>query len=190
MPELHYDDQSWRALARKLPAIAPTYFVSGNHEWWKGNFEEVEAELMKFGIQVLRNKTISLVANGRAINITGVDDPEAWKGDNKIYLNTINRLSQELPKQALSLLLVHRPEHFNDYDKTAFQMIFAGHAHGGKFRLPFIGGLLSPNQGALPKFTSGLYEGKNVKMIVSRGLGNSVFPLRLFNYPEIIVVDF
>ena len=86
MPELHYDDQSWRALARKLPAIAPTYFVSGNHEWWKGNFEEVEAELMKFGIQVLRNKTISLVANGRAINITGVDDPEAWKGDNKIYL--------------------------------------------------------------------------------------------------------
>ena len=68
-------------------------------------------------------------------------------------------------------------------------MVFTGHAHGGQIRLPYIGGLLSPQQGILPKYTTGIYESNNTKMVVSRGLGNSQFPLRVFNNPEIVVVD-
>ncbi|MNP80788.1 phosphodiesterase YaeI [compost metagenome] len=67
-------------------------------------------------------------------------------------------------------------------------MVFSGHAHGGQFRIPFVGGLLAPNQGFFPKYTSGIYKEDNTSMIVSRGLGNSIFPFRINNSPELVVV--
>jgi len=87
------------------------------------------------------------------------------------------------------ILLTHRPEYINMYSKYNVDLVLCGHAHGGQVRLPFIGGLVSPNQGFLPKYTSGEYILKDTKMIVSRGLGNSIIPQRLFNRPEIILIS-
>ena len=185
----HYDEKSWQLLGNSLPKIAPTYFVSGNHEWWRGNFEEIDQALTKFGVVVLKNRTIEIPIKNRVICLTGINDPESWGRDLGAYFKMVEVLGCALPKGKVAVLLAHRPEHFKVYDKTKFDLVLAGHAHGGQWRLPFVGGILSPNQGYFPKYTQGLYRGKQIKMIVSRGLGNSVFPLRLFNYPELVVVD-
>jgi protein arginine kinase len=87
-----------------------------------------------------------------------------------------------------TILLSHRPEYFDIYVKHGFDLVLSGHAHGGQFRLPFAGGVIAPGQGFFPDYDSGLYEKENTKMIVSRGLGNSIIPLRLFNRPEIISI--
>jgi len=67
-------------------------------------------------------------------------------------------------------------------------LVFAGHAHGGQFRFPFLGGLFAPNQGLFPKYTSGVYTEADTSMVVSRGLSNSIIPVRVFNRPELVVV--
>ena len=87
-----------------------------------------------------------------------------------------------------TLVLSHRPETFQAYVENKLDVVFAGHAHGGQFRIPGVGGLVAPGQGLFPTFTSGLYEDNGTNMIVSRGLGNSIIPIRIFNTPEIIVV--
>ena len=85
-------------------------------------------------------------------------------------------------------MLSHRPETFQAYVENKLDVVFAGHAHGGQFRIPGVGGLVAPGQGLFPTFTSGIYEDNGTNMIVSRGLGNSIIPIRIFNTPEIIVV--
>ena len=87
-----------------------------------------------------------------------------------------------------NILLSHRPELFDLYADRNIDLIFSGHAHGGQFRIPFIGGLVAPDQGLFPKYTSGVYKQNQSTMIVSRGLGNSIIPIRIFNRPEIVVV--
>jgi predicted MPP superfamily phosphohydrolase len=77
---------------------------------------------------------------------------------------------------------------FGAYLKNDIDLILSGHAHGGQVRLPFIGGLVAPNQGLFPKYSQGLYERKNTKMVVSRGLGNSIIPLRVNNRPELVII--
>ena len=79
-------------------------------------------------------------------------------------------------------------EYFNIYSKDNIDLVFSGHAHGGQVRLPFIGGLYAPGQGLFPKYTRGIYKQNNTSMVVSRGLGNSIFPIRVFNRPELVVV--
>ena len=92
-------------------------------------------------------------------------------------------------KNGYTILLSHRPELFETYVDCDVDLILSGHAHGGQFRLPFIGGLIAPNQGLFPKYDAGLYTDKNTNMIVSRGLGNSIIPLRFNNCPEIVLVE-
>ena len=67
-------------------------------------------------------------------------------------------------------------------------LVLSGHAHGGQVRLPGIGGLFAPGQGILPRLTSGVHARGETRLVVSRGLGNSSFPLRVFNPPEIVTV--
>ena len=88
------------------------------------------------------------------------------------------------------ILLSHRPELLDLYSAQAVDVVFSGHAHGGQFRLPFIGGLGAPNQGFFPKLTSGRHDKDETTLYISRGLGNSIIPIRLFNRPELIVVTF
>lgn len=88
-----------------------------------------------------------------------------------------------------SILLAHEPQFIEEYSSAGYDYIFSGHAHGGQIRLPILGGLFSPGQGILPRYTSGVHNAGNGKMIISRGLGNSSFPIRVFNRPEIILAE-
>lgn len=87
------------------------------------------------------------------------------------------------------MLIAHKPEYLEDYQNIGFDLGFAGHAHGGQIRIPFINqGIIAPGQGLFPKYTEGINTIDGFSLIISRGLGNSGFPLRLFNRPEVIVV--
>ena len=103
-----------------------------------------------------------------------------------VIRDSIDSLS--LDNGSYTLLLAHRPEFFEIYKEFNIDLVFSGHAHGGQIRLPFIGGILAPGQGLFPKYDGGLYTESNTNMIVSRGLGNSIFPIRINNPPEIVSV--
>jgi predicted MPP superfamily phosphohydrolase len=187
---------------RELPAlmlideiigIAPIYYVTGNHEFWSGRFSSLEKKLQERGVRILRGTKDTFERNGSKIEIMGVDDPAVgnshqYNDDGGILSDDLQKVLKETEQQDFKLLLSHRPEQVSIYAKHNIDISFAGHAHGGQIRLPGVGGLIAPDQGLFPKYTSGKYnEGKSV-MIVSRGLGNSIIPQRLFNRPEIIVV--
>lgn len=178
-------------LMEELTTIAPVYYVSGNHEWWSGRFSSLEQSLSELGVQVLRNAHDTIEIGNDKINIAGIDDP-AHDSDGRteveIVEQDIGKLKEGLEERIFTILLTHRPELLTLYAESGFDMVFAGHAHGGQARLPFIGGLVAPNQGFLPNYTAGKHELGHTVMIVSRGLGNSFIPVRLFNRPEIVAV--
>ena len=173
-------------LIRGLKEKTPVYFVPGNHEKWSGSYPVLKAKLRLAGAIILENEVVLLEnQEGRKIFLAGVDDPdfsnlEKWQEN----LNTLSTKTENY----FTVLLSHRPERFEDYVAGAFNLVLAGHAHGGQWRLPLIGGLVAPNQGLLPKYDAGLYQKVTSVMLVSRGLGNSLMPLRLFNLPEIISI--
>jgi predicted MPP superfamily phosphohydrolase len=141
----------------------------------------------------LDDKITSIEVGGSFIDLIGMTDPSFTQSDYLEY-NTTQLLNQKLKRltkdksETFKILLSHRPELFDIYKDNKMNLAFCGHAHGGQIRLPFIGGLVAPNQGFFPKYTSGTYSKEDTTMIVSRGLGNSLFPFRIFNRPEIIVV--
>lgn len=169
---------------REAVKIAPVYYAVGNHE---GRIPEIyepfEEELRELGVQVLRNETVVLERDGQQLYIAGIDDPEFFPSQEE-FLACLNALCDD---EGYTLLLSHRPELFADYCDAGVELVFSGHAHGGQFRLPWVGGLYAPHQGALPEYDAGLFSQDSTNLIVSRGLGNSIFPFRLFNRPEIVV---
>lgn len=102
---------------------------------------------------------------------------------------SIDEALYNMNPDAFKVLLSHRPEVFETYVEKDIDLVLTGHAHGGQIRLPFIGGLFAPTQGFMPTYTAGIYEQQDTEMIVNRGLGNSLFPYRIFNLPEIYVVE-
>lgn len=189
----HHDEQPVLTLVDGITSLAPIYYVTGNHEFWSGGFGELENNLKEHGVKVLRNAADIFEKNGERIEIIGVDDPVSKT--NREYLNGDKIVSGELQKalhdssqQDFKILLAHRPELISTYASYNVDLIFSGHAHGGQVRFPFIGGLIAPDQGWFPKYTSGRYDEGNSAMVVSRGLGNSIVPQRLFNRPEVVVL--
>lgn len=173
--------------------IAPVYYVSGNHEAWSGHYETIENSLIEAGVIVLDNSEIDVIKGVDTIKIMGVSDPDFltsnyFEGtDASLLEKTLNEWSFD-ENGSFRILLSHRPELFDVYQGANIDLVFSGHAHGGQIRLPFVGGLVAPDQGFLPKYTSGSYTEGSTTMYVSRGLGNSIVPQRLFNRPEIVVV--
>ena len=179
------------AFARKAMKIAPVYFVSGNHEARVSEYEGLKMGLAEAGVIVLENQIVEITREGDSITLMGIDDPSFQEsylfGDAEgVARQAIDDLQNE--SDGYTILLSHRPELFELYVETGMDLVFSGHAHGGQFRLPFIGGLVAPNQGFFPKYDAGLFSEENTNMIVSRGVGNSIVPLRFNNRPEIIVV--
>ena len=178
--------------AQQAVKIAPCYYVSGNHEARISEYSMLKEELIKTGVTVLEDSSLEIEHSDNKIIIAGVDDP-SFKTD-YLFGDSATVMQNKLEKiitnnDTYTVLLSHRPELFDVYADCGVDLALSGHAHGGQFRLPFIGGLLAPNQGLFPKYDSGQYTYKNTNMIVSRGIGNSLFPLRLFNRPEVILTE-
>lgn len=168
--------------------IAPIYFVSGNHEILSGKYHLLKTKLSDEGVIILDNDSVILKSGQSTLKLAGIIDPGKIEGSGKVKKVRESLASIEGESADFSILLAHRPDLLKVYAKYDYDLIFSGHAHGGQFRFPFIGGLLAPDQGFFPKYDSGLYRLGKTTMIVSRGLGNSLFPFRLFNGPELIVV--
>ncbi|MGI6607774.1 MAG: metallophosphoesterase [Erysipelotrichaceae bacterium] len=173
-------------LIERIIRIAPVFFVTGNHESRKALYPKFKARLIELGVTVLDNRNVQI----EEINLVGIDDPEFKARQSEIMRRkNVEEQLKEIELKKFNVLLAHRPQYADVYSKYDFDLVLTGHAHGGQIRLPFIGGLFSPQQGILPKYTSGKHKIKNTEMIISRGIGNSKFPLRVFNNPEIVVVD-
>lgn len=163
---------------KEAAKIAPCYYITGNHEMWldKSETDTLYSGMNSAGVTILDSTTITL-ENG--IYLTGL-------GDDHLYDGTLAKLSESVPDDALHIVLAHEPQYLEEeYTLSSPDLIITGHAHGGQVRLPFIGGIVAPDQGFFPKYTAGEYKSGDTTMYVSRGLGNSVIPLRLFNTPEI-----
>jgi predicted MPP superfamily phosphohydrolase len=176
-------------LMKELVKISPVYYVTGNHEWRYGNVDYLQNELETLGVKVLRNHKDLIKINNQSIEIIGIEDPLSSYGQDT-EANIVESYLMPLIKEDknFKLLLSHRPEKFNIYNSLNIDLVLTGHAHGGQIRLPIVGGLFAPMQGIFPKYTKGLYREKDSYMIVNRGLGNSLFPQRIFNRPEIVVI--
>lgn len=186
-----YDLHTAMMLINGAIEMAPIYYVSGNHEAWSGEYENIKDELSSSGVQILDDKKVELIKDGEKIQILGLSDP-AFLRDGYMDGTNSSKLEESLMKMSddsiFQILLSHRPELFHIYANEKIELIFSGHGHGGQFRIPFLGGLVAPNQGLFPKYTSGVHHEKESSLVVSRGLGNSIIPIRIFNRPEIIVI--
>lgn len=179
-------------LVQQLVAIAPCYYVTGNHEAWIGEkYDDLEQRLLNAGVNVLHDESLQITKNSEIIQLAGLDDPDFTDRDHSIQESMIKtKLSGlKLNKEMFSVLLSHRPEVFPAYVSENIDLVLSGHAHGGQFRLPFVGGLVAPNQGLFPKYDAGLFKENGTTMIVSRGIGNSIIPIRFNNRPEIVIVE-
>ncbi|MER1958746.1 MAG: metallophosphoesterase [Solibacillus sp.] len=179
-----YDlDNSLQAVAQFVD-IADVYYVLGNHEVALNLTDEIYAALMDLGVHVLPNESVTIERNGERIVALGIEDPLMGQNVDE----SIEAARNNVGTDSFTMLLSHRPEQFETYIEKEVDLVFTGHAHGGQIRLPFIGGLVAPTQGIFPTYTAGVFEEKETTMIISRGLGNSLFPFRIFNLPEIITV--
>ena len=174
-------------LAGGLAAIAPTYYVTGNHEWARGGVPELKNTLADCGVTVLSNQFVPLERQGDVILLAGIDDPNGY-ADQK----TPEELDAEVYAaygDPFWILLAHRNSRFaTQYSLLGADLVCSGHAHGGIIRLPFTDGLLSHDMALFPSHTAGLYEANGACLFVTRGLGNSGPSFRVFNRPEIAVL--
>ena len=172
--------------------IAPCYYVSGNHESRIDEYDILKEKMIKAGVEVLENQTSVITRSNSNIKIIGINDPsfnsDYLMGDEKsVIVSQLKIVAQN--EEDLTVLLSHRPEFFELYASYKFDLVLSGHAHGGQFVLPFLGGLFAPGQGFFPKYDAGLFEKNGTNMIVSRGIGNSIIPLRVNNRPEVILIE-
>lgn len=179
---------------RKASEIAPCYYVAGNHEARvPEDFQILLAGFEEAGVTVLRNETALVTKGEDSITLLGIDDPDfavmSYSYDQSVIADSALKSIAPANESEFTLLLSHRPELFEVYKANNIDLTLSGHAHGGQFRLPFVGGLYAPHQWLFPEYDSGLYTEDGKNLIVSRGIGNSLFPLRLFNPPEIIVAE-
>ncbi|MBQ2790109.1 MAG: metallophosphoesterase [Thermoguttaceae bacterium] len=175
--------------------IAPVYYVSGNHE----AIAPTQTEYLPFvkaleeaGAFALDGEKVELKRDAASIVIAGVADPLLeLKADRRLTSEQVvaEKLRRALPDERFCLLISHRPELAELYAKHGVDLALTGHAHGGQIRLPFVGGLVAPNQGILPRYDAGAYRIGESTTIVSRGLGPSIFPTRLFNRPHLVVCE-
>ena len=172
-----------------LSAIAPTYYVTGNHEWGHGTkvVEEIKRTLQESGVTVLSNEFVPLLRNGDSIILAGIDDPNGYADQETPY-----ELAQEVYAACgdpFWILLAHRNNRFaRQYSLLGADLVCSGHAHGGIVRLPGTDGLFSHDLDLFPSYTAGLYEENGSVLFVTRGLGNSGPSFRVFNRPEIAVL--
>ena len=172
--------------------LAPCYYVTGNHEARVNEYGALKAGMEAAGVTVLEDVKTKISMEGETITLIGVNDPSYQTdylfGDSETVMNTkLEDLHTE--HDGFTILLSHRPELFDTYVDQDIDLVLSGHVHGGQFRLPFIGGLVAPNQGLFPEYDAGIYTEDNTNMLISRGVGNSILPFRINNRPEVILIE-
>lgn len=177
---------------REAVKIAPCYYVTGNHESRISEYSVLKAGMETAGVVILEDARTEISLGGETITLIGVNDPSFRTND--LSGDSVTVMDAKLTQvhgddNEFTILLSHRPELFDTYVKNNIDLVLSGHAHGGQFRLPFIGGLVAPHQGMFPEYDAGLYTEENTNMIVSRGVGNSIFPFRINNRPEVILIE-
>ena len=180
------------SFAQKAVNIAPVYYINGNHESRVlGEYEKLKQGLTDTGVTILENSSADITIGDEAITLIGINDPTFRMDivDDTMEQNIAHQLVNVIPdNDNYKVLLAHRPEYFDVYAGNV-DLVLSGHAHGGQFRIPFIGGLVAPGQGFFPEYYEGSHIKENTEMIVSRGIGNSIIPFRINNKPEIIVAE-
>lgn len=171
------------AFVEEAVKVAPVYYVTGNHEYWldPSENEQMMQGILAAGACDLDDEAVCIEKGDSSFMLAGLDDQH-------LSDETLKNLLQE-QKNELSIVLAHEPQYLQNYANAGADLVLTGHAHGGQIRLPFVGGIVAPDQGFLPEYTSGKYNRADTEMIVSRGLGNSIIPVRLFNYPEVVCVE-
>lgn len=168
--------------AEETAKITDTYYVTGNHEHRLDDkdFEKLISGLEQAGVRCLFDESIDIEENGGSFVLSGFDDES---------LVNIEYNCPKLAADKLNVVLAHEPQLIEDYSNHGnIDLVLTGHAHGGQFILPFIGAVYAPDQGINPEYTEGMHKMGDTSMIVSRGIGNSALPVRLFNFPEIIKI--
>lgn len=180
----------------QLAELYPCYYVTGNHEYWSNDIETILNILKDCGVTVLSGDCDVIEVNGQILNICGVDDPDVT-----LYVMEGIPIEQQLVRakeaaltvgaEHYTILLSHRPELLELYQKYNFDLVLSGHAHGGQWRIPgLLNGLLAPNQGLFPKYAGGRYDYETGILLVSRGLARESTPVpRIFNRPELVIID-
>ena len=193
-------DEKAAVFLREISGEYPCFYVTGNHEYWSGEatFKEKMACLEEYGIRRLCGEAVSVDAGGAAVNICGVDDPDAW-GSRRGYAEyrdgsfreQLARAAAQAENGRYTILLTHRPELLELYASFGFDLVLAGHAHGGQWRIPgILNGLYAPDQGLSPPYAGGRYERDGTVMIVSRGLAReSTRVPRFYDRPELVLIE-
>ncbi len=193
-------DDNAEAFLRGISGRYPVYYVTGNHEYWSGEagFAQKMTILEECGIVRLSGETVIIEVNGTRISLSGVDDPYSWadsygfteRSDGN-FRDQVLQAAAQMEEDAYTILLTHRPELLDVYSQQGFELVLAGHAHGGQWRIPgIINGLWAPNQGLFPAYAGGRYEQNGTVMIVSRGLAReSTRVPRWYNRPEVVIVE-
>jgi len=182
-----------RLLLKGIRGIAPVYYVTGNHEFWSSDVKSIKEIIRSYGVKVLEGEYEQRMVGDTMITFAGIDDPDMelferpefdWESEMK---NAFAPLRNE---PGFKILLTHRPERIDEYKKYGFDLVVSGHSHGGQIRIPLImNGLYAPNQGWLPEYAGGMYRHGALTHVVSRGASNSLRVPRIFNPPEIVVID-
>ncbi|MBR6760643.1 MAG: metallophosphoesterase [Oscillospiraceae bacterium] len=181
----HTNYDKARLFMQQISKIAPSYYVLGNHEQLlpEEEMQQFLADVVSYGVHHVQDEMITISAeNGDSLQLIGLSN-------RSLYTTKLKTMMAEESKEALYLLLAHEPQLIDHYAETGVDLVFSGHAHGGQFRIPFVNiGIYAPDQGLFPNLVEGMHTVQNTTIVVSRGLGNSAFPFRLFNRPEIVCV--
>lgn len=183
----HTDLAMLPPLLRGLCAIAPVYYVTGNHEWRVPGLRGILAQMRACGVTVLQDDWRVLRRGEDALIVAGTDDP-CGPAERKTPAELVADIRAEAGEAAFLLLLAHRNDQLPQWSALGVQAVLAGHCHGGVVRLPFVGGLFGTDRRLFPAWDAGLYRQGETALYVSRGLGYTNVHFRLFNRPEIAVI--
>lgn len=183
----HTDLAMLPPLLHGLCAIAPVYYVTGNHEWRVPGLRGILAQMRACGVTVLQDDWRVLRRGEDALIVAGTDDP-CGPAERKTPAELIADIRAEAGEAAFLLLLTHRNDQLPQWSALGVQAVLAGHCHGGVVRLPFVGGLFGTDRRLFPAWDAGLYRQGETALYVSRGLGYTNVHFRLFNRPEVAVI--
>lgn len=179
--------------------IAPVYYGNGNHEqrmkeqpeYYGTKYHDYRAAITEGGITFLENETASVEWGKEEVNITGLEIPlQYYKklSRDKVKLKEIEERIGQPDETKFQILIAHNPVYAKEYARWGADLILSGHLHGGIVRLPFFGGIVSPQVNLFPEYSGGHYRVGESDLVVSRGLGTHTINIRLFNEAEVVML--